>query len=117
MSKRLFALGRLKQGEMNKLESQYRLYLELLKSAGRILWYSFEGMKFRLADKTFYTPDFMVMLADGTLEAHEIKGAKAIFMDDAKVKVKVAAEMYPVKFVVVYPDKKNTQIPWEFVVY
>ena len=58
----MYALGRLKTGEMNKTESAYAEYLEQQKRQGLILWYRFEGVKLRLADKTFYTPDFAVML-------------------------------------------------------
>ena len=64
--------------------------------AGEIAWYKFEGIKFRLADNTFYTPDYAVMLADGTMEIHEVKG---YWEDDARVKIKVAAETYPFRFI------------------
>jgi hypothetical protein len=93
-----FALGRLKAGVMNRTEASYGARLELLKGAGEVVWYRFEGLKFRLADSTFYTPDFAVMLADGTLEAHEVKGH---WTDDARVKIKVAAEMYPIRFLAI----------------
>jgi hypothetical protein len=92
------ALGRLPVGAMNKTEAAYAAHLECEKQAGRVLWYKFEGMKFRLADSTFYTPDFAVMVSDGNLEAHEVKGH---WQDDARVKIKVAAGMYPVKFIAV----------------
>lgn len=98
---RMQALGRLKTGEMNKSEANYAKHLELRKQAGEILWWCFEGFKFRLADNTFYTPDFPVMRADGVLEMHEFKGR---WMDDARVKIKVAAEMYPVVFIGVQKD-------------
>lgn len=104
------ALGRLKTGQMNKTEEAYAQHLEMEKSAGKILWYKFEGLKFRLADNTFYTPDFAVMSADGQLEAHEVKG---FMMDDANVKIKVAASMYPIKFILVI--KKGKQ--WDFKTY
>jgi hypothetical protein len=80
---------------MNKTEVAYSLVLEARLQAGEILWYNFEGMKFRLADKTFYTPDFPVMMADGTMEMHEVKG---FMYDDAAVKIKVAADIYPFIF-------------------
>ncbi|MDN8013563.1 hypothetical protein QZN08_03915 [Burkholderia multivorans] len=95
---RMQALGRLKAGAMNKTEQRYADHLEARKQAGEIVWYRFEGIKFRLADNTFYTPDFAVMLANGQLEAHEVKGQ---WQDDARVKVKVAADQYPVRFVAV----------------
>jgi hypothetical protein len=96
MNNRVKALGRMKQGVMNGLETKYAQRLEMLKYQGEILWYAFEGMKFRLADKTFYTPDFMVLTADNQLKAFECKGH---WLDDARVKIKVAAEMYPIQFV------------------
>jgi len=93
------ALGRLKQGAMNKTEAAYARLLETRKSAGEIAWYKFEGLKFRLADNTFYTPDFAVMLSDGSMELHEVKG---YWQDDARVKIKIAADLYPFQFVAVY---------------
>jgi hypothetical protein len=103
--KRLHALGRLKQGQRNKTEEKYEQHLELMKRAGEILWYKFEGIKIRLADKCFLTPDFAVMTKDGIMELHDTKGSKAIFSDDARVKMKMAAEMYPFRVYAVYPVK------------
>lgn len=87
---------------MNKTEKEYQSLLEKRKFTGEVAWYAFEGIKFRLADGTFYTPDFPVMLADGTMEIHEVKG---YWKDDAKVKIKVAAELYPFRFIAVYKEK------------
>lgn len=114
MNKGLFALGRLKAGERNKTEQAYENLLEAMRISGEVLWYKFEGMKLRLADNTFYTPDFAVMLSNGQMEMHEVKGARAIFADDAKVKVKVAAELYPFPFVVAFPVPKSRGGGWEF---
>lgn len=110
MNRRLYALGRLKSGEMNTTEQRYSKHLEGLKTDGNVLWYAFESMTFKLANGTRYTPDFMVMLDNGIIEAHEVKGAKAIFRDDSKVKVKVFAEKFPFPMVVFYPQKDGT---WE----
>lgn len=95
MNKAFYALGRLKSGQMNKLEFWYSKVLEAEKSAGKILWFSFEAIKLRLADKTFYTPDFAVMLANFEMEFHETKG---FITDDANVKIKVAASLFPFRF-------------------
>ena len=103
------ALGRLKQGVMNKTERNYAGYLESRKIKGEIQYYAFDSIKFRLADKTFYSPDFIVLKANGELEAHEVKGR---WEDDAKVKIKVAASMHPIPFVAVYWNSKNNN--WEF---
>lgn len=92
---KLYALGRLKTGEMNATEEAFEQMLKLRFMAGEIAWYKFEGMKFRLADNTFYTPDFAVMLWDGMLECHEVKG---VWMDDARAKIKIAASIYPIRF-------------------
>lgn len=88
--------GRRRQpGEMNKLEREYADRLEERKQAGEVQWYAFEAVKLRLADKTFYTPDFAVMLADDQIELHEAKG---FWEDDARVKIKVAASLFPFVF-------------------
>jgi len=105
-----YALGRLKTGQMNKTEMAYEAHLFTLKAAGEVAWYKFEGLKFRLADNTFYTPDFAVMLANGELEAHEVKG---FWQDDARAKIKIAADMYPVKFIAVKAKAKKNGGGWE----
>lgn len=108
-TKALQALGRLKVGAMNKTEAAYAAHLEALKHAGVVLWFRFEGLKFRLADNTFYTPDFAVMAASGQMECHEVKG----FMhDDANVKIKVAADSYPFRFIVVRIKPKKDGGGW-----
>lgn len=104
-----YALGRLKTGERNKTEAAYEAYLKLLQYAGDVLWFKFEGVKLRLADNTFYTPDFMVMMEDGTLEMREVKG---FWADDAKVKIKVAADMYPFRFIAVKAKPKKDGGGW-----
>jgi hypothetical protein len=96
------ALGRLPAGQMNKLESAYAAHLELLKASGDVLWWKFEGLKFRLADKTFLTPDFVVMTRSGLIELHDVKG---FLMEDANVKMKVAASMYPFEFFIIRKSK------------
>lgn len=90
-----FALGRLPLGKMNKTEAAYDNHLQSLRHAGKILWHKFEAIKLRLADATFYTPDFAVLSSDCVMELHEVKG---FMMDDANVKIKVAASMYPFRF-------------------
>jgi hypothetical protein len=98
-------------GEMNKLESQYAEHLESRRIAGEILWWSFEAMKFKLAPSTFYTPDFVVMMANGEIEVHESKGH---WEDDARVKIKVAAEKFPFRFVAARRLAKKNGGGWEF---
>lgn len=109
------AKGRLKEGQLNKTEKRYKDYLEAEKHAGRIKCYWFESLKVKIADGAcWYTPDFLVMRPDGTLEFHEVKACPRMFMDDAKVKVKATATNYPFKMIVVYPKKTHG---WECVEY
>lgn len=99
---RRYGRGVRKPGEMNKFETTYAAHLEGLKRAGAILWYSFESVKLRLAKATFYTPDFLVMNRDGEMEFHEVKG---FWEDDARVKIKVAAELFPIRFIAITKEK------------
>lgn len=95
-----------KPGQMNKTEAAYAAHLELLKRAGKISDYAFEKYKLRLADNTFYTPDFAVIMPDEKMEMHEVKG---YWEDDARVKIKVAASEHPFRFVAVKKSKDG----WE----
>ena len=104
------ALGRLKSGEMNKTEAAYAQRLELMRHAGQVLWFRHEGIKLRLADKTFYTPDFAVMTDNCQIELHEVKG---FWEDDARVKIKVAADAYPFRFLAVRPLPKRDGGGWQ----
>ncbi len=78
-------------GEMNKTELAYSQRLQVLKYAGEILDFKFECIKLNLAARTFYTPDFLVIYPDH-FEIHEVKGW---WEEDARVKIKVAAETFP----------------------
>lgn len=84
---------------INKTETRYiQDWLAPMRAAGAIAQYDFEAIRLRLAPRTTYTPDFAVWLPDGRLELHEIKGGFA--REDAMVKLKVAARLYPaVRFV------------------
>jgi len=104
-----YALGRLKPGHMNKTEAAYDAHLALLEAAGEIQWRRFEGVKLRLADATFYTPDFAVMAADGVIEMHEVKG---FWMDDARAKIKIAADQYPFRFIAMKARAKKDGGGW-----
>jgi hypothetical protein len=108
-----FALGRLKTGEQNKTEKAYDDVLRLQMLAGEILWYKFEGIKLRLADNTFLTVDFAVLPLSGVLEMIDVKGSPAIFADDAKAKMKIAADVYPFLFKVAYPVPKRDGGGWK----
>ena len=106
---RVLALGRLPTGAMNKTERSYDDHLAEQQHTGLILWRKFEAIKLRLADNTFYTPDFAVIANDGVLELHEVKG---FWQDDARVKIKVAADLYPFRFVAVSAVAKKHGGGW-----
>lgn len=77
---------------MNKTEVRYVdevLTPELY--AKEILAWKYEAVKFRIAKKTYYTPDFMVIHPQ-FIEFVEIKG---FLRDDAGVKFKACRELYP----------------------
>ena len=77
---------------MNKLEKAFYDELNIWCRAGTIQWFRFEPMKLRLAKATFYTPDFGALNRDRTFEFYEVKG---FWRDDARVKIKCAAALFP----------------------
>lgn len=109
--KAMLAKGRLKPGTMNRTEAAYASHLELQKRAGYVLWYRFHGVKLRLADNTFFEPDFLVMTADCALECHEVKGN--IWIGDGRAKIKIAAELFPFVFRAFKQRAKKNGGGWE----
>lgn len=100
-------------GVMNKTEERYaNEILRPLLLAGEIVKYDFEAVKFRLAKKTFLTPDFYVVTPTH-IEIHEVKGH---WEDDARVKMKVAAKLFPeFKWIAIkWKNKKEGWITEEF---
>ena len=94
---------------MNKLEKKYADNLELKRLAGEIVSWKYEPREFELAHRCTYTPDFEVVFSvgmqDDRIEYHETKGW---MRDDAAVKLKVAARMFPqYTFVLVKWDPKK----------
>lgn len=85
-------------GQMNGTEAAYSHHLDARQASREILCYWFEAMTFRLADGCRYTPDFVVQMPDGMIEIHEVKGH---WEDDALVKIKVAADLFPFRFIAV----------------
>lgn len=85
-------------GRMNKLEAAYAAALGEEQRQGRISWFAYEPMKLRIGKACYYTPDFLVVRADGVLEVHETKG---FWRDDARVKLRAVAERFPFVFVAV----------------
>lgn len=86
-----------KAGRMNKLEAAYAQHLQAQVLTGHLRAWFFEAVKLKLADglACTYTPDFMAIRDDGVVEFHEVKGH---WVDDARVKIKCAADKYPFVF-------------------
>lgn len=94
---------------MNGTERKRAIELEAMLRTGEILMWRFEAMTLKLADDTRYTPDFFVMLPDGTVRFEETKG---FLRDDALVKIKVAATMFPFSFVMLTVRPKKDGGGW-----
>lgn len=93
---------------MNNLESDYAAHLEQRKMVGEILDYRFEPFKLILVHgvpgkrkEMTYKPDFLVVggrrfrLIEPRplwVEIHEVKG---YWREDARLKIKMAAELFP----------------------
>lgn len=106
-TQRMQALGRMKTGQMNKTEKRFAQMLELERYAGRVKWWKFEGIKLMLAKNTSLTVDFAVLPDTGILTMIDVKGSKAMVTDDARAKMKIAAELYPFVFKFAYPRAKG----------
>jgi len=92
-------------GKMNRTEEAYSKVLEAKKLAGEIHHWQFEAMALRLADRTTYTPDFLLIDKDGFISFIEVKG---FWQGTGRVKIKVAAELHPwFEFTAVQLKKKE----------
>jgi hypothetical protein len=102
---------------MNGTEGAYKLALAVQKSKGEIEHYEYEPLTLKLADGVRYTPDFMV-IRDGIIELHEVKAGridksgnvKAITEDASRIKLKIAAEYYPFRFMLAVLSKQGWKV-------
>ncbi|WP_024709842.1 hypothetical protein [Martelella sp. AD-3] len=104
---KLQALGRLAPGKMNKTEARFASHLDALMTSGDLLCWRFEAIKLMLAKNTTITVDFATLPASGLLTMIDVKGSKAIYTDDARAKMKIAADIFPFVFQVAYPKEKG----------
>lgn len=98
-------------GVMNSTERAYAADLDLRTAAGDVAWYGFEVLSLKIAEATRYVPDFLVLLGTGELEVHEVKGH---WEDDARVKIKAAAMLFPFRFLAARPRRKRDGGGWDF---
>lgn len=99
-----------RRGVMNKLETDYSQLLDIRMLGGEIQEWAFEPERFRLAGGAYYTPDFRVVLANGEVELHEIKGH---WREAARVRIKVASELHPYRFIAVTRTREGE---WQYEV-
>ncbi len=93
--------------DVQKLNKTERAFYEQLCREHR--WVGVQCLTLKLGDDCRYTPDLWTHGNDG-FTAWEVKG---FWRDDAKVKIKVAARMYPMlRFIVVTKSRDGwTQLP------
>lgn len=97
----------------NKGEQRYAAYLELRRQAGEIVSFKVKPMSIRLAPRTFFEVDFLVIDKDGFMEIHDYKGHME---DDACVKLKVLADQYWfLRVIVVREPRKGTYVYQEIL--
>jgi hypothetical protein len=101
-----FARGVMPNEKMNKTEAAYAQHLEMLKRAGEVLWWRFQPMRLRLADGSYFKPDFGLLDRNCLFEFHETKG---FWREAARVRIKVAASLFPFKFIAI----KRVNGAWE----
>lgn len=75
----------------SRLESDYADLLTLRKLAREILRWEYEPIKFRLGEGAYYKPDFLIVMADRSIEIHETKGFKR---EAAMVRIRAAASIH-----------------------
>jgi hypothetical protein len=84
---------------LNKTE---RSFFEFLKSMA-YPWIETQAITLKLGHDCRYTPDFAVLSETGSFVLYEVKG---FWRDDARVKIKVAARMFPMfRFIAVQRAK------------
>lgn len=110
---------------MNKTEARYASYLALRQQVGEILWFAFEGIKFKIDDSCFITPDFAVLMPDLELRLFDVKGTKtkttkagAVYdrpyiEEDARIKLKALKRLFPIPVFVAFESGPNNWIEEE----
>ena len=106
------AKGRKREPGLNGLEKDFLAnVLTPWLHSGAILWHSeHEAIKLRLADNTYYSPDWFVMTPTGDLKAYEVKGG--LFPEKNRIKTKVAAELFPFPITICRRPRKRE--PWQY---
>lgn len=95
----ILSKGRTKRrGEMNKTETAFSQFLDADKE---VVWWKFEPFSLRLSSPenggqpARFTPDFMVLRANGETWIFDVKSGGGFDDTAAGVRIKCAAEQYP----------------------
>ena len=92
---------------MNRTERRYAVeVLEVERHAGHVAWWGFERIKMKLADRCWLTIDFAVVDSHDRLTLVDVKGRKGrtwYAKEDARIKLRVAAEAFPIPVFVAWP--------------
>lgn len=89
----------------SKTEAEYHRMLELRQKAGEIAWFRHEAINLKLGDDCRFLVDFFMMKPDGELICTEVKGG--FIRPDSLVKLRVAAAMFPFRFVLAQKTKEG----------
>lgn len=76
-----------------RTEREYADILDARKAAGEVECWRYEAHSVRLGHDCHLTPDFLVVLSDGRIEYHEVKGG--MIEEKAMTKMKTCVTLYP----------------------
>jgi len=117
----LRARGRVRKraGEMNRTEAAFVEELKRMQTVGEIVWWRWDCLTLRMADRTHYHPDFAVLYADGLLRLIDTKGCttkdgkyKPFCEEDATLKMKIVADQFPIVIAIAYRLPKKAGGGW-----
>ncbi len=101
---------------MNQTEADYAVHLDWRIRKSEIARWDFEPETLKLGYDCRYTPDFRVILPDGVIEFHDVKGsvrkqrlrgkavARPYIEEDALAKIRCAPTIHPYQFFTAYKD-------------
>jgi len=100
----------------SKTQAEYADHLKVLENCGTVLWWREEPFNIRLGPigggTAYWKPDFLVCTRDEVLEVIEVKG---YIEQHALVRIKAAAEMFPVfRFRIVKKVPKKDGGGWTY---
>lgn len=97
-------------GYASDAEKRFATQLQVWTASGEIVWWAYEPLRLLLAKRTSYTPDFVAQKADGEVVIYEVKG---FMREDAHVKLKLVADKFPFRVIVVREAKNGFR--YEFI--